>query len=348
MERVLDTVYYNLDSPAAYSGVDQILREARKFIPTIRKKDVQFWLLKEITYGLHKPVRKKFPKRKYHYVAKDALWMADLMFTDKLAKDNDSQLYILTVIDIFTRKAWARTIPNKTSITVARAFMSILKEGRKPITLATDSGTEFLGSAFQKMLKQEGIKHYRCIGQSYHCSHIERWNRTIKSRIYKYLTKTRQYRYIEALPKLVEAYNNSYHRMIKTTPNLASRNPHLISRSIPKIQFSRPKFKPGDLVRISRIKTNPFEKAYTTTHQMELFRVKKVHPASPIMYTLEDTAGLPIIGRFYEPEISHCRAPDKYWVEKVIKTRKRNGRTEYFVKFQGYSDFFNSWVRDDD
>ena len=60
---------------------------------------------------------------------------------------------------------------------------------------------------------------------------------------------------------------------------------------------------------------------------------------------IKDLADEEIKGRFYEPELQLVVNEDNvYDVEKVLKTRRRNGKAEYYVKRKGYPDKFNSWT----
>ena len=82
----------------------------------------------------------------------------------------------------------------------------------------------------------------------------------------------------------------------------------------------------------------------TWTH--EVFKVSARYPTDPVTYGLIDESGEGIRGMFYEPELQKVKAKDVYKIERVIKTRKRKGKTEYYVKWVGYPDKFNSWVED--
>ena len=63
------------------------------------------------------------------------------------------------------------------------------------------------------------------------------------------------------------------------------------------------------------------------------------------MYALEDLTEEPIIGRFYENELSAVdKKDDVYRVEKVLKRKKVKGVEMVLVKWLGYSDKHNSWV----
>ena len=58
---------------------------------------------------------------------------------DSLSKYNNGFKYILTVIDVLSKYAWAEPIKTKTGENLVKAFEKILKKGRKPETFHTDS-----------------------------------------------------------------------------------------------------------------------------------------------------------------------------------------------------------------
>jgi len=112
----------------------------------------------------------------------------------------------------------------------------------------------------------------------------------------------------------------------------------------PKPKSFKFKFDVGDTVRIS-IKRQPFDKSYTGNWSEELFKIHSRYETVPVTYGLNDLAEENIRGKFYEQELQKVAETDRvYIVEKILKTRKRAGKIEYFVKFRSYSDKFNSWV----
>ena len=95
----------------------------------------------ELANELHKPIRRKFPKRKVFAKNVDDIWAADLVEMGKLSKFNKGYKYLLTVIDVFSKYGWIIALKNKTGDSVASALRLIFKQdGRKPTRLWTDKG----------------------------------------------------------------------------------------------------------------------------------------------------------------------------------------------------------------
>ena len=89
-----------------------------------------------------------------------------------------------------------------------------------------------------------------------------------------------------------------------------------------------------------------FKKGYEPSWTEEIFTIASLYPSDLPTYKLKDFLGEEIIGKFYEQEIQPIthNTDDAYVIERVIKTRRRGKRTEYFVKWRNYPDKFNSWV----
>ena len=136
---------------------------------------------------------------------------------------NSGYKYLLTCIDALSKYAWTIPTKNKTGLALIDAFKQILKSGRRPHLLQTDKDTEFLNRNFQNLLKKEKIRCFTTQNET-KASVVERFNRTLKTKMWKYFTATNTHAYLKTLPKLLSAYNHSYHRSIKTTP--ASVNIH--------------------------------------------------------------------------------------------------------------------------
>ena len=151
--------------------------------------------------------------------------------------------------------------------------------------------------------------------------------------------------YLDILPKILKQYNNTKHISIKMTPIEASQKKNegivyfnLYGDTKPS---SKPKFKVGDKVRISKYKRKVFDKGYTPNWTEEVFTVDKIQYTNPITYKLKDLNDEEIRGSFYEPELLKTKR-DVFRIEKII--RKDRKKKQALVKWKGYSDDFNSWI----
>ncbi|HVW99983.1 MAG TPA: hypothetical protein VHA52_06085, partial [Candidatus Babeliaceae bacterium] len=89
--------------------------------------------LAQLSKELHRPVPKRFPRAKIITQGVDDVWAADLADMNSLKEDNDGHRYLLTIIDAFSRYAWAVPIKTKEGDTVLKALQNVIKEsGRKP------------------------------------------------------------------------------------------------------------------------------------------------------------------------------------------------------------------------
>jgi hypothetical protein len=184
-----------------------------------------------------------------------------------------------------------------------------------------------------------GIKKYSTYSTTKACI-VERFNRTLKTNMYKEFTSRGSRQWVSILPMLINNYNNSKHRTIGMTPTQADENPSLVVLKHRNISNTKIKYKVGDKVRIS-VKKAVFSKGYLENWSTEVFKIIKVNKTLPPTYQLEDYTGKPIAGCFYTEEINKTNYPNDYLVEKIIR---RNG-DRVFVKWLGFNDLHNSWIR---
>ena len=97
---------------------------------------------------LHKPRRIRFPRRKTYSKGIGDLYQIDLVDLSSLASHNDCMRYLLTCIDVFSKRAWAIPVRTKSARDVTRAFEIVLEDGKCNM-VQSDKGTEFLNSTFQ-------------------------------------------------------------------------------------------------------------------------------------------------------------------------------------------------------
>src|ERR1043165_799800 len=155
--------------------------------------------------------------------------------------------------------------------------------------------------------------------------------------------------YMDVLQDLVNSYNNTYHRSIGMSPSQVSIENEDIVRKRLYVEKKRPpiwKYDVGDKVRISKARI-AFKKGYLPSWTDEIFTIVARIPSDPITYELSDLNDVKIKGKFYQEELQRItKEDDIYKIEKVLKTRKRGRNSEYFVKWKGYDDSFNSWTAD--
>jgi hypothetical protein len=343
-EKLFAETYYDPKKPGSYSGLVGFKKANDKF----DKKEVKEWMLDQETYTLHKPLRKKFKRNRIIVYGINNTWQADLVDLRDLSKINNGYKYILTVVDVFSKRAWAIPLVDKTNKSVINAFKNIFNSD-KPLRIHTDQGQEFLGKECEKFFKQNHIKLYY-LNSEMKASIVERFNRTLKERMWRYFTKSHKKKYIDVLEDLVSSYNNTYHRSIKMKPSqVNSRNENKVFLNLygarKDLSVVNPKFKVGDTVRLSKNKWH-FEKGYTPNWTDEIFTVIEVINLDIPVYRVKDLQDEEIKGVFYEQELQKIKkSDDVYQVEKIIKTRKnRQGKIEHFVKWLGWPDKFNSWI----
>ena len=342
----LAATYYDPSQPGAYGGVQSLVRNTKA--SKYNNIAVKQWLSHQDTYTLHKPIRRRFKRRQVIVGGIDHQWQADLVDLIKLAKHNKAYKYLLTCIDVLSKYAWVVPLKNKTGDSLIKAFKSIFKQGRVPLCLQTDKGTEFTNRKFQAFLKQKGVRFFTTHNEETKASIAERFNRTLKTKMWRYFTKHNSYSYISIIKDLVKGYNHSYHRSIKRAPasvNLSNQEVVWNTLYGKRYDMKPPKFKRGHRVRISHVRRS-LKKAYLANWSEELFSIHRVQTGIPNVYTLIDDNGDVLEGTFYEQELQRVGEKTWYRVEKVLKERKRRGRKEYFVKWFGYPTTFNSWVTD--
>ena len=169
----------------------------------------------------------------------------------------------------------------------------------------------------------------------------ERFIRTLKAKIYKYMTLIPRNVYINKSDDIVNECNNKYHGTIKMKPVNVKNNTYIDLmewHSNKETNDKDPKFKVGDHARISKYK-NIFAKRYTPNWSEEVFVIKEVKNTVPWTYVINDLNGEKIIGTFYEKELQKTNQQE-FRIEKVIKKKGE----KLYVKWKGYDSLFNSWI----
>ncbi|RWS27454.1 hypothetical protein B4U80_07983 [Leptotrombidium deliense] len=350
---VLHNIYYNPRNSCAFSTAVKLYLVARLKAPTLTLKEVKEWLSGELTYTLHKPVRRNFKRNKIIVQRIDEQWQADLVDMQEFHSQNDGFKYILTVVDCFSKYAWAVALKTKSAVNVAKAFETILLH-RQPFYIQTDNGKEFLNKEFKKLITKKSILHFTSKNEKIKCAVVERFNRTLKTKMFKYFTSKGTRRYIDILQQLIDAYNETKHSVIKMKPvdvnyeieNYVFKN--IYGSSSRRTLFkNRPILPKGATVR-RQYKPKTFDKGYYPNWTDAVYTIEKAqqNEIRPT-YKITSEKGQLINKTFYPEEIQRISTP-LFRIEKFLKKRKRNGVTEYFVKFLNHSDEYNEWIPEKD
>ena len=163
-----------------------------------------------------------------------------------------------------------------------------------------------------------------------------RFIRTIKNKIYKYMTSISKNVYLDKLDDIVKKSNNTYHTSIKMKPVDVKDNTYIDFKK--EVDDKNPKFKVGDHARICKYK-NIFAKGYMPNWSEEIFIIKKIKNTVPWAYVINDLNGEEIIGTFYENELQ-VTSQKEFRIEKVLKKKG----DKLYVKWKGYDNSFNSWI----
>ena len=344
--------YVSPGSPIAFASPGWIYHYYEKNIPYSR---IRRWLKGIDAYSLHKQPKLPKPRNPTYAYFKRYQFQIDLIELGHLSEANDGVKYLLCAIDIFTRFAFVEPLKNKTAPSFMAGFKSIMERaGTFPRRILADKGGEIKNKIFRDYCRQNGILLIHSENLT-HAPFVERFNRTLKNIMFKYMTHYETDRYIDVLPLLVQSYNHRRHRMIGMTPAQAEKpgQTGIIRRKqeqrYAKVKRVKPKFSVGQAVRISKFKDH-FDRGYTPQFQEEIYKIKSISVKLPIptyeLQTLDEDETL--IGNFYANELTPVDVPETFVIEKILKRKKdkKSGKKIVLVKWRGYRN--PSWIPEED
>ena len=224
---------------------------------------------------------------------------------------------LLCVIDIFSKYAWVVLLKDKKGVSIVNTFQKILDDSKgKPNKIWVDKGSEFYNSSFKKWLQGNNIDMHSTHNEGKSLV-AEKFIKTLKNKIYKYMTSVSKNVDINKLDNIVDEYNSTYHRTIKMKPIDVKDNTYI---NIDKeVNDKDHKFKVGDHVKISKYK-NIFAKGCSQNWSEKVLAIKEIKNTVPWTYVISDFNGEQITGTFYEKELQKTNQ-EEFRIEKVIKRK---------------------------
>ena len=356
-ERYLRKIYLDPSQPGSFGSPLQLYKNVKKEGKyKISHSQIKKWIQKQESYSRNKKVRRGFQRGQVIVEGIDDQFDADLASLIDYADNNDGYKYLLVVIDIFSRFAWVQPLKDKTAVEIVKAFDKIISEGRLPKRLRTDAAKDFTSEKFQKYVKSKNIVHFTTHNEK-QANYVERFIKTLKSKIYRYMVSNNSPRYIDVLQKIVQSYNKTWHSGIRSEPiNVTKENekqlwwqmywpkkPYDPNKKKIIIKF---KFNVGDRVRTTFVR-HQFQRAYDSKWTGEIFKVSRMYMRQdqPI-YKLVDWYDKPLKGSFYQNELQKVdvSVEDMFKIEKVIKYKGKGKRKEALVRWLGWPKHFDSWI----
>ena len=300
--------YTNTNKPTAFGSRQNLIKATK-----CSAKQVDKYLHGSETYTKFKMAKKRFPRLKVISYRLNEIWSIDLADMQQLAKENSGIRYLFVAVDTLSRFLWVSGVKSKSSRDCAEALRKIIASNCCPTApkicskrtfpekLWADKGREFEGD-FAAFCKEKGIEVYSTRSET-KSAMAERYIRTLKSLIFKYLHEYDTSRYVDQLDNFVSIINSKINRMTKLPPRTVSQKdvPYLVSLCNTNPP-ERPKFKIGDQVRVRR-KIETFHRGYRIQFTEELFTIVHIPTNNPPTYVLKDRKNEIILGKFYEPEL---------------------------------------------
>ena len=356
---LLDTLYESTSLPSSFASVNKLFRAAKAIEEDIKLKHVKEYLKSKDAYTLHKTTRKKFPRRKMVAPRPGVIATCDLADVGELSRYNNGVKYLLVCVDIFSRYAKVLPLKRKNAPTLLKSLKKILEseEFSSISRIHTDKGGEFYNKVLDAYLKSRNIKLYSVSSYEIKASLAERFIKTLKNKIYRYLTNNNTHKYLPVLDDIVQSYNTGNHRSLGgvLTPEKVHRFDkeedikrlfsYMYKKTSPKVNIHSSTLPIGSNVRLSgHLRNSIFNRGFKKQNTLEIFTVEKVDKTQqPPIYFLKDLNGDPIEGIFYREELTPTTLPE-YFPIRILGRKKIGDKLHYKVSWVGYPETFQTYV----
>ena len=268
-ENIIRELYYNPET--GFSGIEKLFQKLKT--RGITRQEIAKFLRKQEVY--QRNIKVNYKRNSFIPLFPLQEFQVDLIYLDD--PNLNLHKYGLCAIDAFTKKATIELLKTKTMTEVADAMQRVFDTMGVPKMVYSDEGSEFIGSAFKKLLSDNDVELVLALN---HATMIERFNRTIKEMMSKYLQSTKSKTITVVLPKILKNYNDSYHSTIGMAPNeVNDSNKHLVQmRLIQKgIKRKYAPLKVGDEVRVE-LKQRSMNKGYRPKFSEQIHKIVEKQP----------------------------------------------------------------------
>ena len=322
-----------LRDPATTGGRDRLWNHIRKVYSNISRREVASHLANDATHQIHRPLPRRVTTRAIVTDGRSKVAQIDLIDMSAYAgfKGNKRTHYCLTYVDTFSKFCACQPLPNKTAKAVCKGMEAILDsmpESWRPKTIQADNGGEFQ-TLLNDMLNKRGIKliHSSAYNPTSN-SHVERFNRTLKSSVFEYMTRHNTKVYVPILPSLITNFNNTIHGTTKLTPlqiMQADETPKMIEEIQERIRkrvkqnsvvSKMPALKEGDFVRVANnteaaIRRQTFRKKIGANWSTTVFQIYKI--SEPVNYGIQQQFLLKNMD-------TGVKSRKRYWAYQLLPT----------------------------
>ena len=338
------------DNPQSFGGIYRSYEKYRD----LNKKQIEDSFQRNDIYTRFR----QFKKAKIHnpvivYKKRDQ-FQADVCYFNRkeFIQSSNGYKYLLIFIDVWSKYTWVYPIKTITGREVASCMEELFKV-ECPKNLCTDAGAEFLNKYVKQIVTKFKVKHYIARNRT-KAQTAERFILTLQRLIYQMCRFYNTNDWVWVLPTALKIYLNRKHRSIKMSPFQAEMAKHqkllesIHKDRIRKVSKKKPKFKKGDTVRISLLRTK-FTRGYHQYFTTEIWKIKKVFSNLQIpRYKVQDEHNNELMQILNENEIiKYTPRTNIFQIEQVLKTRRRNNKKQYFVKWLHHPEHFNSWISED-
>lgn len=332
-----------------YFGRDRLYKLAKSQGINVSRRQVMDWLKQQ---EIHQLYRQKKPSHDItSTITRDAYKQIGIDLADMSNMEYQGNKWMLTGIDLFTKKAWAIPMKDKKDGTVLIAFKKMLRRMKqKPSSIRSDNGSEFTNKKFKDHLKENGIRQVLSLPSKPQSNgQIERFNGILKRLIKIALTLDNSKDWVSILDKLVSNYNNTKHAITNKTPNEMEEGQFnkkdVVDRIEKNATISRIQFKVGDKVRIKEDKNKSGQ-----NWSSKLYKIHKaVKPRKlgiAVYYNIKDFGKKKFYNNdlLFIPSVEHPIIQEEtFEISKLIRPAVSKGVKGFIVKWKGYSSKYNTF-----